>query len=315
MKKTNITLILLFFLILPNLAEAQRWKRFRKQVVFGAGATNFLGELGGGNNLSQPGPLDLNLAATRPTLTVGYRYQLSSAFFFRSNLSWGILRGDDRYTEEPFRRGRNLRFRSGFLELSAVSEFYVLQNSRGSLYNLRGVRSRRSLEIDIYFFAGLGVMYFNPKGKYDGKWVPLQPLGTEGQGLPGEDKKYNRITFTVPHGVGFGKTIDRFWQINLELNMRWTFTDYIDDVSTEYYGRDRLRQAKLANGASAGEAERAAYLSDPNIYHRIPEVGISRDNQLIGEKRGNPGDNDYFFTAMITVSRKIIRRNRVRPRF
>lgn len=315
MKKSNLTLILLFFLLLPNLAEAQRWKRYRKQVIFGAGATNFLGELGGGNNIGQPGPLDLNLAATRPSLSIGYRYQLSNVFFFRSDLSWGILRGDDRYTEEPFRRGRNLRFRSGFFELSAVSELYILQNSRGSLYNLRGVRSRRSLEIDIYLFAGVGIMYFNPKGKYDGKWIPLQPLGTEGQGLPGEPKKYNRFTLTLPHGVGIGKTIDRFWSINIELNMRWTFTDYIDDVSTDYYGRDRLEQAKLANGASAGEAERAAYLSDPNIFYQIPEVGTPRSNQLIGEKRGNPKDDDYFFTGMITVSRKIIRRNRVRPRF
>lgn len=315
MKQRNLIIILSLFILLPNLAEAQRWKRFRKQALFGVGATNFLGELGGGNNLAQPGPLDLNLAATRPSLMIGYRYQLSNTFFFRSNLSWGILRGDDRYTDEPFRRGRNLRFRSGFLELSAITELYVLQNSRGSLYNLRGVRSRRSLEIDIYFFAGVGLMYFNPKGKFEDKWYPLQPLGTEGQGLPGEPKKYSRVTFTLPHGVGVGKTIDRFWQINVELNMRWTFTDYIDDVSTDYYGRDNLYQDKIANGASASEANRAAYLSDPNIYYRMPEIGISRDNQLVGEKRGNPNDNDYFFTGMITISRKIIKRNRIRPRF
>ena len=35
-------------------------------------------------------------------------------------------------------------------------------------------------------FVGVGGFYFNPKAKYEGKWVSLQPLGTEGQGLNGK---------------------------------------------------------------------------------------------------------------------------------
>lgn len=296
------------------MADAQRWKRFRRQVIGGIGVTNFLGELGGANEIGRDGIVDLDLVATRPALMVGYRYQVNSYFFLRSNLTWGILKGDDANTEEIFRRGRNLSFRSGFVDLNLMAEFYLFQNARGNLYRLRGVRGRRGLNLDLYVFGGIGGMYFNPKAEYQGQWVALQPLGTEGQGLEGEDDKYSRFTFTVPYGIGVGKSLDRYWQVNVEFTMRATFTDYIDDVSTNYYGRDRLYQAKIANGASEAEATRAAALSDPNIYFQT-EVGISRDNQLIDEQRGDSSDNDAFMTGMITVARKVAKRRRSRPKF
>lgn len=296
------------------MADAQRWKRFRRQVIGGVGVTNFLGELGGANDIGRDGVVDLDLISTRPSLMIGYRYQVNSYFFLRSNLTWGILKGDDKHTEEIFRRGRNLSFRSGFLDLNVMAEFYLFQNARGNLYRLRGVRGRRGLNLDLYLFAGIGGMYFNPKAEYQGQWVALQPLGTEGQGLEGEDDKYSRFTFTVPYGVGVGKSLDRYWQVNVEFTMRMTFTDYIDDVSTDYYGRDRLYQGRLNEGFSDAEAKRAAELSDPNIYEDT-EVGIPKTNQLIDQQRGDPSDNDAFMTGMITVARKIARRRRSRPKF
>jgi hypothetical protein len=168
--------------------------------------------------------------------------------------------------------------------------------------------------MDLYLFGGIGVMYFNPKAEYQGQWVALQPIGTEGQGLEGEDDKYSRFTFTIPYGIGVGKSIDRYWSVNLEFTMRMTFTDYIDDVSTDYYGRNRIRQAKLDQGASQAEADRAATLSDRNIYSQT-EVGLSPDNQLIEQQRGDPSDNDAFMTGMVTIARKIVRRRRSRPKF
>jgi hypothetical protein len=195
-----------------------------------------------------------------------------------------------------------------------MAEFYLFNNARGNLYRLRGVRGRRGLNMDLYVFAGFGGMYFNPKAEYQGTWVALQPIGTEGQGLDGQPAKYSRFTFTVPYGIGVGKSIDRYWSVNVEFTMRATFTDYIDDVSTVYYGRDNLRQAKLAAGASQAEADRAAYLSDPNIYFET-ELGLPRSNQLVGEQRGDETDNDAFMTGMITIAHKIVKRRRSRPKF
>lgn len=328
MKK--VLFILIAILLLPSLAEAQRWKQYRRQIIGGVGVTNFLGDLGGANQEGRDGLYDLDFVATRPSLLIGYRYQLNTFMFLRSNLTWGILRGDDANTTETFRQGRNLHFRSGFLELSAMAEFYLLQNARGNLYRLRGVRGRRGLSMDLYVFGGLGFMFFNPKAQYQGQWVALQPIGTEGQGLPGGGDKYSRFTFTVPYGIGVGKSIDRYWAVNVEFTMRMTFSDYIDDVSDLYYGKDRLYNEKLNAGFSEAEARRAAELSDRNIYYSTaPELGyeqgadLGRDNarnlangnDAALQERGDVTDKDAFMTGMITISRKIVRRRRSRPKF
>jgi len=318
--KKYFVIALLVAVLLPNFADAQRWKRYRRQLIVGAGVTNFLGELGGSNKEGRDFIYDLDFVSTRPSLMVGYRYQVNSFFFARGNVQWGILKGDDENTKENARRGRNLSFRSGFFEANLMGEFYLIQNARGNLYNLRGVRGRSGLQMDVYVFGGLGFMYFNPKAEFQGKFIPLQPLGTEGQGLPGYDDKYKRTTFTIPYGIGIGKSIDRYWSINVEFTMRATFTDYIDDVSTVYYGerggaasKEQLRRDQIANGVSELNATRAAELSDQNIYGQL---GIlSDDVNLAGEQRGDPSDNDSFMTGMISISRKIVKKRRSRPKF
>lgn len=316
--------------MLPSFADAQRWKQYRRQVIGGIGVTNFLGDLGGANKIGRDGLYDLDFVSTRPSLMIGYRYQLNTFLFLRGNLNWGILKGDDANTTETYRQGRNLHFRSGFLEVDAMAEFYIMQNARGNLYRLRGVRGKRGLKVDLYLFGGIGFMYFNPKAKYQGSWVALQPIGTEGQGLPDGPDKYSRLTFTVPYGVGVGKSIDRYWSVNVEFTMRMTFTDYIDDVSGLYYGSDRLYQAKLDAGFTEVEALQAAALSDRNIYYKTaPQLGYEEgadlgfDNQRNADlgntdalqERGDITDNDAFMTGMITISRKIVKRRRSRPKF
>lgn len=323
MKK--VILIIICFYLLPDFADAQRWKQYRRQVIGGIGVTNFLGDLGGANEIGRDFIYDLDFVATRPSLLVGYRYQLNTFAFLRANLQWGILTADDKNTLEEFRSKRNLHFRSGFLDVNGMLEFYLIQNARGNLYRLRGVRGRRGLKMDVYVFGGLGFMYFNPKAQYQGQWVALQPIGTEGQGLPGQPDKYRRVTFNVPYGIGVGKSIDRYWSVNIEFTARMTFTDYIDDVSGNYYGRERLYQDQLAAGIGQNEARRAALLSDPNIDFD-PSKGLG-NNDLGAEnqdaetlpnqinQRGDITDNDAFMTGMITISRKIVKRRRSRPKF
>jgi hypothetical protein len=319
--KKHILIALIAVVLLPNMADAQRWKRFRKQVIGGVGITNFLGDLGGGPGVGRDFIWDLDLPATRPSLMVGYRYQFNKFLFGRANLQWGVLKADDEYTTENFRSKRNLKFRTGYFELDLMAEFYFIQNSRGNLYNLRGVRGRKGLKMDVYVYGGLGFMYFNPKGEYQGTWHKLQPLGTEGQGLDGEPEKYNRTTFTIPYGIGIGKSIDRTWGVNAELTFRQTFSDYIDDVSGNYYGRREIYNAKVSQGMSEAEATKVAFLSDPSIGlgkndgKTFDDVLDPRRDGLVGQQRGDPSDNDAYMTLMFTVSKKIVKRRRSRPKF
>ncbi len=46
--KKHILIVIVAIVLLPSLADAQQWKRYRKQVIGGVGVTSFLGNLGGG---------------------------------------------------------------------------------------------------------------------------------------------------------------------------------------------------------------------------------------------------------------------------
>jgi opacity protein-like surface antigen len=296
MKRYGFILLLIF---LPSLASAQLWKRYRKQVFGGVGVTNFLGDLGGGNDIGVNDFTDLDIAATRMTVTAGFKYQLTKNFSARANLTYGLLRGDDKFTKEQFRRARDLHFRSNIWEASIMGELYLLQNSRNGAFRLRGVRGNRALKMDIYLLGGIGFMYFNPKGQLDnGDWVALQPIGTEGQGLPGQKDKYSRTTLTVPLGIGVAKTINRYWSVGIEFVHRVTFTDYIDDVGGLFYNPDAIINA---NG---GNEELRPLITSSNGANGIP-----------GEIRGDSEQNDHFMTGTITVTKKLLARRRSRPKF
>ncbi len=90
----------------------------------------------------------------------------------------------------------------------------------------------QSLRVGLYFFAGVGGFYFDPRAQFNNTWVQLQPLGTEGQGLPGGAEEYKNIQLCIPMGVGLRRAFTKQWSGGLELQYTKTFTDYIDDVST-----------------------------------------------------------------------------------
>ena len=72
----RILIILITILLFPVLTQAQKWKRNRVEYSFGIGATNFLGDLGGADQVGTNGLKDLEIRATRMGAVLGYRYQL-----------------------------------------------------------------------------------------------------------------------------------------------------------------------------------------------------------------------------------------------
>jgi hypothetical protein len=144
--KKNITLILLF-LTLGNFTYAQPthfttsdyWKHQRKEIYFGVGATNFLGDLGGLNRIGTDySPMDLEWVVTRPAGHFGFRYRLKPWICTKSNLQYGILKGDDALTNEPARHYRNLKVRTHIFEFSQHLEFIIFNKEQfGKRFDIR----------------------------------------------------------------------------------------------------------------------------------------------------------------------------------
>jgi len=298
--------VFLFIILLPLVSEAQRWKRMRYEIVAAVGTTNFLGELGGANQIGTNYYKDLEMAATRYALNVGMRYKLSQSTAVKVGFSYGRLRGDDKWTQEPYRNNRNLMFKSPIIELAAQYEFSWMKETIGSRYKVRRVRGRGRKGSDIYVYGFLGVAgyYFNPKAQYNGDWVALQPLHTEGQGLIPTRKPYSRFQFAIPVGVGLKYSLNKTSSIGVEYGIRKVFTDYIDDVSTVYYDKSELAQ-------NFGDA--SAQLSDPSLTGGPGPFGGCQT--CAGQQRGDPRDLDHYMFFLITYNYKLKTTRKGLPKF
>jgi hypothetical protein len=259
---------MLIVLLLPEVSEAQKWKRQRVEYSLGFGATNFLGDLGGRDQVGTNFVQDFELKATRYAASLGYRYQLGKDWYLKGNLIYAKVSGADNLTEQPARSQRQLNFKSNIVELSAQLEYMLIKQKTGHLYRLRGVRGKSWFRFEVYLLAGIGGIWYDPQGDKNGEWYRLAPLNTEGQGLPGGPDDYSGFTAVVPYGIGIRRNLSGgsrsrhfgSWSISLELTMRKTFSDYIDDVSTSYYS-DGDKDPSLIFDTGG---ENALYFHDPS---------------------------------------------------
>ena len=293
MKHKLLTFLVILLVGLPALVSAQRWKRQRYEFALGIGATNFLGDLGGADQIGTHYFKDFEWTMTRFAAAVSLRYKLSEFFALNSHFTYGRVAGDDKLTKEFFRNYRNLNFWSDIYELNLNFEGAFQQEQIGHRYRLKRVKGIKAYEIYTYLFGGVGVFYFDPKTRFNGQKVRLRPLGTEGQGFVPTRKPYSEIQFCIPVGIGFKYTLDRKWGVGLELGIRKTFTDYIDDVSRTYFDYYYWEQKY--------GSEKATYIN--SIADRS-----SHDHSYItaaGAQRGQPRYKDSYMFAIFSVNYKL----------
>ena len=147
--------------------------------------------------------------------------------------------------------------------------------------------------MSIYLFGGVGGFYFNPKGKnpVTGEWVALQPLHTEGQGIIGTRQPYKRFQVCIPMGLGFTFRLAPQWRLGIDLGLRKTFTDYIDDVSLTYVDPAMFAQSGSPNAALS------AIMSDKS-------KGNIPGGSAPGQQRGDPKDKDSYMFLTINLAYK-----------
>lgn len=206
----------------------------------------------------------------------GLAYGISSAYSFNSRwqLNVGLLQGTIQAADGPGRSRRNLHFKNTLTELSTTLRLNFLREPKLQVY------SQAKSHFTPYLYMGVALLNQNPKAELAGEWYELQPLGTEGQYLPGSTlKPYSRIQASIPVGLGVSF---RFRKIlfGVEMGYRFTFTDYLDDVSTVY---PDLAELYETNGDLAVQLSRRA-----DIFSS-------------GDKRGNPTSKDAYFFSLLRV--------------
>ena len=273
-----------------NFNTSRNWSLNKKEFFFGIGGTNFTGDLGGRDKIGTDFSLvDLDWPATFAGFNIGYRYRWHPFWATSTELYSGMVQGSDENTNEIIRRSRNLHFRSPIVQLTQRIEWILLANEKiGRRYNIPGLKGFKNQMQQVYLFTGAAVTYFNPQAEINGTWTNLRPLKTEGQGLPGGADEYSRITAVIPFGIGVKIGISDMWRIGLEVSYNKTFTDYIDDVSTNYFDPVVL-QSQVGSDA--------VFAANP-----------SKENQtwfVPGEQRGDPDEKDAFYIANIVFTRNL----------
>jgi hypothetical protein len=244
----------------------------------GISTSHFLGDLGGKPTLGTNDISDLDLLSTRYAITSGLRFNMGRVLALRTNLLYARVSGNDKYTINRERRGRNLSFFSSIYEADLLLESNVW-------------RSQNNKKM-LYVFGGVGYFRFNPKTRMDGQVYTLRDWGTEGQySIPGKSP-YNLSSICYPFGFGYKVNISKREYIGIELNTRKTRTDYIDDVSTYYVDRNLLITSK---------GPTAAALADRNVSD-IP--GFSNPGAIRGDSKNMDSYFFFSFTYNITIGNK-----------
>jgi hypothetical protein len=270
--------VLLVFVVMISCSLNAQWLWDYGMTI---GASNYLGDIGGKEQSRRDFISDIKLAKTRWNIGGFARYKWRPKMSLKAGLEYLRLEGDDKLSSNPGRHFRNFNFKNDIYEVSFTGEYFFFEdNDLGNTYRYRnGFRA--------YVFAGVAGFFSNPKTKYRGEWVALQPLATEGY-------MYKKLIFAVPMGVGFYFTFNKRNRFGFEMNYRKTWTDYLDDISGNYPAdpRDEYMRGLIMR----------KYELDPKTILDNQSAYLSHD---WGYKRGEKTNKDAYLTVSLSYSRVI----------
>lgn len=292
--RTLVLICVFFTSSLKTISQSITLGNGKVEAGLAFGPLFFLGDLGGNHGIGTDFLKDVNFPLTKISKGLFVNIYPAEWLGFRIAINQGVLEGYDNIIKdkggaESFRKQRNLQFKSNMFEAYAATEIYptvFLERNDGLQGKLRP-----------YGLAGFGIFKFNPKGEYfeangSSKWVELAPLRTEGQGFAEypDRKPYKLMSFEMPLGAGFKYYFQENKYVGFEVVHRKSFTDYVDDVSTNYIDGNLFDQY-----LSPGDAAMARQLHYRENF--VPNAPQQRPD--INEQRGDPSDNDSFFSSVI----------------
>src|SRR5579859_1487704 len=138
-----------------------------------------------------PSKFSTDISFTKPGIGISFFHRFGPRYTLIGQFMYGTLKGSDAESAKKgstdtynFREVRNLSFRNRIKEFSVVAVFDLFENEGTYISRVKWTP---------YAFVGIGFFFHNPQAqepakfldgtvnKDAGKWVDLQPLGTEGQ--------------------------------------------------------------------------------------------------------------------------------------
>lgn len=219
-----------------------------------------------------PRPIDFSFGPGNMSFGLSAGLDIKDWGNINTRFTRGKLSGSDAYADNPGRKQRNLSFESPLYEYGLYVDFNVNKLWRGlDKYNLR-----------LYISGGINYIHFDPRAYYDGQWIRLQPLGTEGQNIKSSGKQpYSLFSWSRPISLKAEFDLSKRLAVGLEFSPTKTYTDYLDDVSGTYVNYHEL----VASGNILG----AALANRQGEYLGTGPVSVPT-----GSPRGQADKNDWY---------------------
>jgi hypothetical protein len=207
-------------------------------------------------------------------VSIGLLYPVSNSLTLEPSLSIGKFQGADSLSANQSTRTRNLSFYSRIINAQLKAMYHPFEITISEMAYAPFVS------------AGFNVFNFDPKTQYKGLEYRLQPLGTEGQGMPGFAPKYKLYSYGFSGGGGLKVRINDNSTLVIQSEAVITNTDYIDDVGRSYVNFFEL---------SSGNGLLAATLAD-----RTGELTGSDQPTIrpTGTQRGGSAKDLFFLTSV-----------------
>ena len=292
-----ISITLSFFLSAKSYSQSflVGTEKTKVEVGINVGPSFFLGDLGGHAGKGTTFLKDLNLSLTKVMKGVFVAVYPNEWLGVRVAAEIGKIEGLDKIintkgVNELWRKQRNLDFRSNISEAYMAAEVFpfMMLNKNHDDYKPR---------FRPFGVIGIGFFHFNPQGSLTdvyGKqtWYYLQPLHTEGEGFAEypKVKNYSLTQVNIPMGFGGKYFISDRVNVSIEVLHRKTFTDYVDDVSTEYIDPDYFDKYLTPQNAAIARQihDKVVGIVTPSVTRYAP-----------GVQRGNPRQNDAYFSIFL----------------
>jgi len=199
---------------------------------------------------------------------------------FRAGIFTGSIAGYDSLSNNSFQQNRRLSFESSVRELYGAVEFnffkYIPNDDDAAHFTP-------------FLYSGFGFTRVNPTTRLGVNSYSLIDAGTEGQDIDGttdKDKPINRAQPFFLIGGGLKYNISGFFTLGLDIGVRKTYSDYLDDVSTIYADNKTILKLR---------GEEYALLADPNQTQ--PNTNPYRQ----GDQRGLTSNNDWYYSAGLSL--------------
>ncbi|NJN42515.1 MAG: hypothetical protein HC811_10110 [Flammeovirgaceae bacterium] len=281
-------------------------------------ALNYYGDLA-----PRPQRVSTDISFTRPAMGISFAHRFGPRYTLQGQFMYGTLRGSDQDSADPTdensnsRYLRNVSFRNNIKELSVVAVFDLFENQSTYISRVKWTP---------YAFLGLAGIHHNPQAKAPatdlngnplaeaGEWVNLRPLGTEGQNATLLDtdanfgiKKYSSVQVVIPFGLGARFRINEVMDLWADLSFRYTFTDYLDDVSQNYVDLGVFGSNELARSMSYRTNEIAGMPTNPHTYTSTRDgntytVQSGYGSEYPDNVRGSKSDRDIYMVTSVRLT-------------